>query len=240
MTIKLISCIGLDYDLNLITHFIKHYSKYNINHYHIIFNSSIFDFEVEDYYGYFAHLKTSNGVLANITLEKWYGEFNSINKLSRFNKIIESTLESHILLADVDEFQNHKKINDDYIWGDLIDREPITTGKLVKNINISDIELQFPIKSKTSGWINTIKPCVFPSTERLKTSHHITRNYNGEPLIDIDHYRWTDTRLRKSEDRYTIYSRLNKEGIRFVDGAKFDTNESMNVISKLKASADLI
>ena len=92
MTIKLISCIGLDYDLNLIAHFTKHYSKYNINHYHIILNSSIYDFEVEDYYSYFTHLKTSNVGLIDITLEKWYGEFNSINKLIPPTTTINATI----------------------------------------------------------------------------------------------------------------------------------------------------
>ena len=82
-------------------------------------------------------------------------------------------MESHILLTDIDEFQNHVvPIQDDFIWGDLVDREP--EGSKVKEVTAENIALQFPIKSKISKWNNTIKPCLFPSTERLLSSHFIT------------------------------------------------------------------
>jgi len=232
MKIKLICCIGLDYDLELIPHFTKHYSKYNINSYHFILNKSN-EFIITDYLKYFNNLHPTE-----ITFEKWVGEFNAIDKIDKFNKIIEKTKESHILLTDVDEFQNHKKIiKENYIWGDLVDRE--TEDGFVKEINSDNIQKQFPIKSKKSDWNNTIKPCVFPSIERLKTSHYITTSYNGEPTIDVDHYRWTNTRLTKSKNRYDIYTRLNKEGKTFNGGGILDTHDSLKIINQLKPKSNI-
>ena len=232
MKIKLICCIGLDYDLNLIPHFTKHYSQYNINSYHFILHKKS-EFDVTNYLEYFSNLHPTE-----IIFEKWVGEFNAIDKIDKFNKIIEKTKESHILLTDVDEFQNHKKIiKENYIWGDLVDRE--TEDGFVKEINSDNIQKQFPIKSKKSDWNNTIKPCVFPSIERLKTSHYITTSYNGEPTIDVDHYRWTNTRLEKSKNRYDIYKRLNKEGKTFKGGGILDTHDSLKIINQLKPKSNI-
>lgn len=231
MTIKLICCIGLDYDLTLIPHFCKHYSQYNINSYHFILNKKN-NFHIVDYLEYFTELHPTETIF-----ESWVGEFNAIDKIHKFNKIIESSIESHILLTDVDEFQNHDKIKEDYIWGDLVDREP--ENSYVKKITSEDIKSQFPIKSKISGWKNTIKPCVFPSTERLKTSHYITSEYKGESLIEIDHYRWTDMRFIKSQRRYDIHNRLNSEGKTFENGYGLDTNDSKYIIQRLTPKSNI-
>jgi hypothetical protein len=223
--IKLICCISLDYDLDLIPHFCNHYSQYDINSYHFILNKKN-SFHIVDYLEYFTKLHPTE-----INFELWVGEFNAIDKIDKFNKIIQSSKESHILLTDVDEFQNHDEIKQNYIWGDLVDREPKNSD--IKKITSEDIKFQFPIKSKISGWKNTIKPCVFPSTERLKTSHYITTEYKGEPLIQVDHYRWTNTRLIKSKNRYDVYTKLNIEGKKFKSGYGLDTTESKFIIKRL-------
>lgn len=231
MTIKLICCIGLDYDLDLISHFCKHYSQYNIDSFHFILNKKN-NFNIVDYFKYFDKLHPTE-----ISYESWIGEFNAIDKIDKFNKIIESATESHILITDVDEFQNHYEIKQDYIWGDLVDREPENSS--IKEVTSDDIKSQFPIKSKISGWKNTIKPCVFPSKERLKTSHYITREYKGESLIEIDHYRWTDTRYVKSQIRYDIHNRLNSEGKTFESGYGLDTNDSKSIINRLTPKSNI-
>jgi hypothetical protein len=232
MKIKLICCVGLDYDLDLIPHFTKHYSQYNINSYHFILNKSN-EFDITDYLEYFSNLHPTE-----IVFEKWAGEFNAIDKIDKFNNIIEDSKEYHILLTDVDEFQNHKDdIVDDYVWGNLIDRE--SEDGLVKQVTSVDINQQFPIKSQKSEWKNTIKPCVFPSTERLKSSHYITTNYSEEKTIDVNHYRWTNTRLEKSKNRYDIHNRLNKEGKTFKSGAILDTYDSLKIINQLKPKSNI-
>lgn len=227
-SIKLIACIGLKYDIDLLSHFCQHYSKYNIDSYHFILHNDV-DFKLIDYFHYFFKLEPNN----IISFESWIGEFNCIDKISRFNKIISKTEESHILLTDVDEFQNHNiPIKEDYVWGDLIDREP--KDSKVKKVTSEDIALQFPLKTKVSGWNNTIKPCVFPSSEQLLSSHYINTQYKNEELIEIDHYRWTESRLPKSKERYNIHSRLNKENITFPTGHSLDAEESRRVANRLE------
>jgi hypothetical protein len=80
---------------------------------------------------------------------------------------------------------------------------------------------------------------VFPSTERLKTSHYITTNYSEEKTIDINHYRWTNTRLEKSKNRYDIHNRLNKEGKTFKSGGMLDTYDSLKIINQLKPKSNI-
>ena len=227
MNIKLLCCISLDYDIDLVYHFCKHYSKYNIDKFHFILHSKNF-FEILDYKHFFYALDSDK-----ITLDKWIGEFNAIDKIEKFNKIIENTKESHILLADVDEFQNHNlPIDQDYVWGSLVDREPKNTK--VKKVTLENIETQFPIQSLVSGWKNNIKPCIFPSFERLSSSHYIKKIYNNEKTIQVDHYRWTDTRLEKSIERFDIYNKLNNLNKRFSSGYKLDTFDSKSIVNRLK------
>ena len=214
MKIKLICCIGLDYDTELIPHFCKHYSKYNIYSFHFILNK-LKDFEIKDYSKYFSNLPTTLPFIgAKLSFEKWVGEFNSIDKIDKFNRIIKYSNESHILLSDIDEFQQHtKSITSNYIWGNLLDRE--SSDSSPQKVTSENIEVQFPITSNRSEWKNTIKPCVFPKSELLRSSHFITTEYKNEPLIDVHHYRWTNSRLQKSKDRYRIYTKLNKDGKRW-------------------------
>ena len=233
MKIKLICCVGLDYDTELIPHFCKHYSKYNIYSFHFILNK-LKDFEIKDYLEHFSNLPiTLPFIGAKLNFEKWVGEFNAIDKIDKFNHIIKHSNESHILLSDIDEFQQHtKSIKSNYVWGNLLDRE--SSDSPFKKVTSENIEVQFPITSNKSNWKNTIKPCVFPKSELLKTSHFITTPYKNEPLIDVHHYRWTNTRLQKSKDRYRIYTKLNKDGKRWPNGYKLATNESNNIVHQTK------
>lgn len=228
MNIKMISCISLDYDLDLIFHFVRHYSKLNISSFHFILHKRE-NFDIEDYKKYFTYLPSSS-----LTLQAWCGIFNAPDKIERFNSIIENSEESHILLSDVDEFQNHKQlIEQDYIWGRLVDREP--KGKLVKKVDSSNISEQFPIKSFKSNWKDNLKVCVFPASEKLVNSHYVTSPYKNQQTIDIDHYRWTDTRYEKSKERYFTYIEINENKSKtFPNGARLATRDSLNVIKMLK------
>ena len=228
MKIKLICCIGLDYDTKLIEHFCKHYSQYNIHSFHFILNKKE-NFKTNDYLDYFLDADPFN-----ITFEKWIGDFNDIDKIDKFNRIIKYSVESHILLSDIDEFQQHiKPIESDYIWGKLIDREPIS-GK-TKIVTKFPIEEQFPIQSNISNWKYPIKPCVFPSSERLENSHHLKDESNiNENKIQIYHYRWTSTRLKKSKDRHKIFTEVKNSNKRFDSGHRQSLGDSKKLIGYLK------
>tara|TARA_B100001564_G_scaffold307084_1_gene276815 strand:+ start:187 stop:906 length:720 start_codon:yes stop_codon:yes gene_type:complete len=234
MKIKLICCIGLDYDTELISHFCKHYSKYNIYSFHFILNKAN-DFEIKDYSEHFSNLPTTLPFIgAKLNFEKWIGNFNDIDKIDKFNDIIKHSNESHILLSDIDEFQQHtKSITSNYVWGKLIDREPIN-GK-TKKVTEQSIEEQFPIQSNRSNWKYPIKPCIFPSSERLANSHHLKDESNiTENKIKIYHYRWTSTRLKKSKDRYNIFTEVRNSNKRFNSGHKQSLGDSKKLIGYLK------
>ena len=142
------------------------------------------------------------------------------------------------MLADIDEFQQHTKpIQSNYIWGKLIDREPIN-GK-TKKVTEQSIEEQFPIESNRSDWKYPIKPCLFPSSKRLANSHHLKEVNDENPTIKIYHYRWTNTRLQKSKDRYDVFTKVQNSNKRFDSGHRQGIGDSKKLISYLK-DTDLI
>jgi len=226
MTIKLLSCISLKYDTSLIPHFCNHYCKYNIDHFHFILHNDK-KFKIYDFLHYFSPITK-----LKITFTQWVGEFNAIDKILKFNEIIDKSKQTHILLSDIDEFQQHKtSINTPYVWGALFDRFP--KDNQIKKVTNKNLEQQFPIIGPPS-WENNIKPCVFPKTDKLLSSHHITCPYSNESTIRVDHYRWTDTRLDKSKERLNIYTRLNRMKKTFPMGNPLVLNDSINIIKKIE------
>jgi hypothetical protein len=200
--IKLISCVGIDYDLQLLPHFLKHYSKLDIEIFHLIIHSNS-DFDID---------KFANPKL-NLKLEKWVGKFDGVTKTNKLNQIIEQTEQPLILMADVDEFQIWDRPLEGYVWGRLRDRE--APGEELIEISDKNIEEQFPLITKRTLWADLDKPCLFPSTDRLLSPHHLRDNKNTRTnLIDIDHYRWAKGRIEKSIERRETYNKLNKQGVR--------------------------
>lgn len=202
--IKLISCIGIDYDIQLLPHFIKHYSKLDIDTFHFILHSN-FEFDINEF----------RNTDINLKLEKWVGEFDGVTKTNKLNKIIEQSEESHILLADVDEFQIWETPLKDsnVVWGRLRDRE--SKDRTLAEVTEENLLVQFPLITDRTKWTDLDKPCLFPSSDRLLTPHHLRDNYNTkENLIDIDHFRWIKGRIEKSKERKEIYRKLNEQGIK--------------------------
>lgn len=204
--ITLISCIGLDYDSQLLPHFIRHYSKLDIDHFHFILHSKS-EFDTAAY----------ENMLPNLTLEKWVGNFDGVTKTVKLNKVIESVNTEYVMMADVDEFQiwetsvkEYLKVNE-FRWGLLRDRESVDK-KLVKVTN-EDLHKQFPLITNRTTWSNLYKPCVFSSTDRLISPHHVMFAKNDfRDIIPIDHYRWIDGRMKKTKERKEHYSKLNQSG----------------------------
>lgn len=226
-TIKLISCIGLDFDSQLLPHFIEHYRKLDIDSFHLILHSKN-DFDIDQY-------KTLTN---NLILDKWVGVFDGVTKTNKLNVIIRDTTESHILMADVDEFQiwdNSLKSNDGVVWGILQDRE--STNKKLNEVTTENLEDQFPLETQRTKW-DPKKPCLFPSTDKLLSPHHLRDNqYKDEYLIiKVNHYRWIKGRLEKSKERDKVYNELNKKGVKFESGiwGEIPNWESQDIINQYK------
>ena len=213
--IKLISCISLDYDLQLLPHFLKHYSELDIDVFHLILHSNQYsNFDSEKLYNDYL-----SKVPQKLMLENWSGVFDGITKTNKLNRIIQSSKESHIIMADVDEFQEWKaplKESGDLVWGILRDRE--STDMKLNPVTEDSIFDQFPLITKKTWWPNLYKPCLFPSSDLLKDPHRLKININPERgIINIDHFRWIEGRLEKMIERKSNYETLRNQGARFDD-----------------------
>ena len=207
MRIKLISCISLDYDEVLLPHFMDHYSKLDIDSFHLILHSNK-DFDLKKY----------NYLNVNLKLDKWVGIFDGVTKTNKFNNIIKESKEEYILLADVDEFQiwniNLKEAIKKYkaVWGTLRDRE--SKDKELIEVTSEELNKQFPLITKRTNWGSLDKPCLFPSSDYLLGPHNLKTYTNPhKDLIDIDHYRWIKGRVEKMIERKYNYRQLNKNKI---------------------------
>ena len=207
MSIKLISCIGLDYDRPLLSHFLKHYRALDIDSIHLIIHKKS-KFNIQEIYDEFGD---------DLILEKWVGLFDGVTKTSKLNKIIENTEEDYIMMADVDEHQIWDTPVNEYLnvsnfrWGKLIDRE--SKEKQLIEVTDAPLDEQFPLVTNRTIWTDLFKPCLFPSTDRLASHHHLIINHNNnKDIIDIHHYRWVAGRLEKTKERKDHYTELNKTG----------------------------
>jgi hypothetical protein len=220
----LITCVSIDFDLDYLPHFVRHYSKLDIDEYRFILHSK--EEIVQDVFlRLFENL--FNDVKAEYALEFWSGVFKYYDKVDRLNNLIEQQEETYYVLADVDEFQiwpdsikNSVISNkEEVVWGTLRDREAPEGINTYIDSNI-DIDKQFPIISNRSNWKPTlgIKPTAFNSSYTLEGCHDIVdvNKFNaieeGAAVIQVDHYRWNDKRLDKMMERHENYKSYNKEG----------------------------
>lgn len=236
--ITLTSCISVDYDLALLPHFVKHYSKLKIDKYKFIFHS-----KYKFYPSKFEHLLEP--LKSKVEISTWVGEFNASDKVDRLNAL---QTEGLILTADVDELQIWDRPLDKYfrifyyiksffskkkrvVWGFLRDRESKDSNlPFVSSVNLEE---QFPIISNKSKWgRSAYKPCLFPYNVRLSSPHHLEGYEPKGPFIDVDHYRWISGRLEKSIERVNTYRKLNKQGKKLEEFGFFPTQGLQNVIDE--------
>jgi hypothetical protein len=233
--IKLISCIGIDYDLPLLPHFIKHYSKLDIDVFHFILHSKHYSKLSKENFD----MEQLSSIPQKLKIEKWIGVFDGVTKTNKLNKIIENTKESYIVMADVDEFQRWDQPLKSYnrtVWGILQDRESVE-----RTLNPVDpgesLEIQYPVKTKRTVW-DPEKPCLFPSTDRLLSPHHLRDNkyIKDESNISVDHYRWVSGRVEKSKERKKVYDELKKKCVMLESGiwGQIPNWESQNIINQFR------
>lgn len=219
--ITLTSCISIDYDLPLLPHFVKHYSKLEIDYYKLIFHS-----KYKFYNSKFDHLLKPLG--SKVEIYTWVGQFNATDKMNRLNAL---QTEGLILTADVDEFQVWNKPLEGIVWGHLRDRE--SNNSNLPLISSVDLEDQFPVISDKSNWKRSAyKPCLFPYNIRLSSPHHLDGYQPSGEFIDVDHYRWVSGRLEKSIERVETYRKFNKEGKKLEEFGFYPTEGLQNVIDE--------
>lgn len=219
--ITLTSCISVEYDLPLLSHFVKHYNKLNIDHYKLIFHS-----KYKFYPSKFEHLLEP--IKNKVEMSTWVGEFNASDKMDRLNDL---QTEGLILTADVDEFQIWDRPLEGIVWGYLRDRESNNSNlPFVSSVNLEE---QFPIISDKSKWgRSAYKPCLFPYNVRLSSPHHLDGYEPEKEYINVDHYRWISGRLEKSIERVETYRKYNKQGKKLEEFGFYPTKGLQNVIDE--------
>ena len=214
--ITLTSCISVDYDLPLLPHFIKHYSKLDIDRYKLIFHSK-FKF----YPSKFEHLHKPLG--DKVEIFTWIGEFSCDQKMDKLNQL---QTEGLILTADVDEYQ---------IWDRPLQgiNDSFSKKKNIKFITDKGLEEQFPVISNKSKWgRNLMKPCLFPYNIKFTSPHHLENIEPSDDYIDVDHYRWVSGRLEKSIERVETYRKINKQGRKLEEFGFYPTKGLQEVIDE--------
>lgn len=215
--ICLICCVGLDFDLDYLPHFAKHYGSLDIDEFKFILQSGV-PIEKEKV------LEQIRPLLGTIYLKSsftfWEGVFHFIPKTKKFNEIISTSGERIYILTDIDEFQVwensmystfHQNIGK-VVWGRIRDRESPdkTFIKIDKDI---DIDKQFPLYTNRSGWPDDLayKPVAFSNIHIIGSPHDLStvNKFNdidsGATIIPVDHYRWSDSRIPKMKLRKKTY-----------------------------------
>tara|TARA_E500000318_G_scaffold112057_1_gene133750 strand:+ start:5993 stop:6709 length:717 start_codon:yes stop_codon:yes gene_type:complete len=217
MNLNLLNVTSTEYDYDLVEHFVKHYSRFDIDNWYVILHRST-DREPHEARAFFRSLKP------NIRFIEWHDTFLSSEKIKLFNSII-SSFDGYVLLSDIDELQQWKQepkdvlLKQPVVGGNLIDRLPLNS--LTKKVDTKvDIFEQFPVKSEISKNISRLyshKACAFHKSYKLVNSHDLTLYgdpvmYMDDPMIDIAHFRFTDKRLEKTQKRFKEYKKANAAG----------------------------
>tara|TARA_R110002153_G_scaffold113806_2_gene256259 strand:+ start:2876 stop:3628 length:753 start_codon:yes stop_codon:yes gene_type:complete len=236
--VVLITCISVDYDLDYLYHFFKHYGRLDIDQYKVILHSKD-KIDQDKILGRFQLL--FKDIKAEYVLEFWTGVFKYYDKVDRLNSLIVEEKGVYYVLADVDEQQiwldsiksTISSNGNQVVWGRLRDREaPVNTNTTIGTT--IDLNEQFPIISNKSNWKAELyyKPVVFNSSFTLNGCHDIMGidKFKGiddnNTVLDVDHYRWNDKRLDKMLERYENYKDYNISEL---------TKDSDHVLSVLKA-----
>ncbi len=216
MKLNLLTCVGLDYDFDYITHFCKHYEQY-VDEWFVILQTN------DKRYDLIEDAKRIFNLYGKCNFYIWDGEWTGPRKVDRYfeiNKSIKSD-ENYILFAEIDEFheylENPRDIlkEKEYVFGEFVDR----FSSKIKNIEEDkSIFEQFPIErqyTKTLG-AGVFKPCLFHSKFILTTSHHLSidgnrygwDNLNNDNVLPNDNTKTDEIKIHNFKWTYNTRDKL--------------------------------
>lgn len=217
MKIYLISCLGLDFDIDLLPHFIEHYLKLGIQKENFLL--------VLNYFKYPQKLHSAQRTLSHYgikPLKIWRGEYDSKQKWKYINELLCKYVNEKdwAIHPDFDEFHEYpdsiRNVIEDFeinkinaIQGFLIDR--ISIDKKIKKITDEPIFSQFPIKTSLHNLmeIRGVKLMMYKGYLRANRGsgqvHRIYSNivkypYGNRPLQRLDRVKKVMYRPKRSED----------------------------------------
>ncbi|MBW2998405.1 hypothetical protein KY321_02595, partial [Candidatus Woesearchaeota archaeon] len=217
--INLITCVGVDFDCDYLTHFINYYQKFEIDSFNFILQTNTNNLKGIE--------KAKQIILKSLpksNIHIWNEEFDPKEKSKKINEIIKEKFNEWNLVVDIDEFvefhQNSisktiEKYNTLIFSGKFIDRAA-KNGKPKKIKKNENIFSQFPRIVNYSDDINsyTCKPILFKK-QFLSDSLHYTNDFqyyeqfNRQkfPKLKIHHFKWTKTTKDKLIRRKKVYKK---------------------------------
>ncbi len=221
-TIYLACCIGVEYDYDLVSHFIKYYKELGIDEFLIVLNTNIPHSE---------RLIEVQNILRKYGIEEkyiWRGEHSYIRQTQTLMELIKKSTEENcwILSIDMDEFQeyfcdlrrfiSYMEENDyEYAAGTYVDRVSVS-GDILAIDNDTDLFEAFPVKTTLTRDIMyshrdfVQKIAIHRSYIKLSYAQHSCMEeekiYKCCPnIIDIHHFKWRGDLIKNTIDRIEMY-----------------------------------
>jgi len=221
MVTRVVTCVGVDFDLALLPHFIKHYAHRGADVFHVILNTNVaagHRIEVAK------QMLSASGV--DFTTRDWYGEFNAGRKrqLMSVMLLVNGNPGDVFVTVDVDEFMAVRNIAKAYeapvVYGRLIDRFAAEPGRLAAVLPDVDIFKQFPVtrhnfSARVCGMQQPFKACIqgyapYGGIHQYKGYGYKRWCKNGNTPIRLHHFKWTEGRIEKSTRRKEMHEAKHK------------------------------
>jgi hypothetical protein len=230
-TVYLACCIGVEYDYDIVSHFIKYYKDIGVDEFLIVLNTDVPNSK---------KLKEVQNILRGYGIEEkqiWYEKYDFIKHTQILMDLIESQVEEKewVITVDIDEFQEYfcdlrkfisylEKNHYEYAVGTFVDRISIG-GDIVKINNDTDLFETFPVRTKLTKDImysnrNFIqKVVIHKSYIKLDFGQHRCieeeeKKYRScKHLIDVHHFKWRGDLIQNTIDRIEMF-KINNLGSR--------------------------
>ena len=214
--IYLSCCIGVEYDYDIVSHFIEYYKNIGVDEFLIVLNTNVSNSE---------RLEEVQNILKEYDIKEkrvWHGPYDNIlHTLILMDMIEENTnREEWILTADVDEFHEYPydlrkfisyldKNKYEAAYGVLVDR--LTCDHKIIGID-QDTNLfeAFPLKTNLSSKLfnnpfDFKKVMIHKSYIKLITGQHDCLSSEGRKffpsMLNVHHFKWRGNILRNQKDR---------------------------------------
>jgi len=216
--IYLVCCVGVEYDYDILPHFIKYYKDLGVDEFLIILNTIKKKSE---------KLKLVQNILRKYDIEEkliWSGYFNEETKINHMRNLVGNRTfhDDWIIYADVDEFSDFvvdlrklitycEKKEYNCVQGKLI-QHLAKDGKLPDIDDDTNLEEMFPVVSDITKTVYILfhmgKIPLCKSYIKLSGGHHqvMSKVYNLFPsAIDVHHFKWRKNAIESFKDRIVAY-----------------------------------
>ncbi len=219
-TIYLACCIGVEFDYDIVSHFIKYYKDLGVDEFLIILNTDEKDSE---------KLRYVKNILRRYDVEEkdiWQGRYLAHDHTTRIRNVIKrcTNEDDWVIIADVDEFNEYPldlkkfvtycdKEHCDCVMGEFVDRLT-ESGKIIEIDRKTDLWKAFPLKVDLREWNTVPYTKVVLNRSYVKTTlgNHgpIDNIDNNLPYhLNINHFKWRGHVIENQKEREENHRETN-------------------------------